>query len=661
MEETDDPVEEGQLLWTPSPSLVATSRLSAYREAVEAHLRTTLPDYQSLWEWSTTEIESFWETIWKFFEVSPQSSYEAALVGRTMPGAAWFPGATLNYAEHALRRLAADRECLIAVAETGARRALTGRELRRQVASFASYLRKLGVRPGDRVAAYMPNIPEAVVGLLGCASVGAIWSSCSPDFGERAVLDRFQQIQPMVLLVVDGYRYGGREFDRREVCRRLQEGLPSVRDVVEVPNLYQSGPPFTAGSRRWSEVMEGKAALDFESVPFDHPLWVVYSSGTTGLPKPIVHSQGGILLEHLKALGLHADLSSESRFFWFTTTGWMMWNYLVGGLLLGSTVVLFDGSPGWPNLQRLWQMIDEEKITHFGTSAGHISASMQGGVQPSGSLDLSSLRFLGSTGSPLSPAGFRWVYDHVKEDLWLSSLSGGTDLCTAFLLGCPWLPVRSGVIQCRALGARVEAFDSRGNPLVDEVGELVITQPMPSMPIGFWGDQEGTRYRQSYFEFYPGIWRHGDWVKLRTDGGAVIYGRSDSTINRHGVRMGTAEIYRAVEEMPEVIDSLVVDVARTGKGSYMPLFLVLRDGITLDPELSAAVKEKIRQQVSPRHVPDLVLQVSEIPKTLSGKKLEIPVKRILQGEKPGDTVSLEAVQNPKALLAFTSLAEEHSQ
>lgn len=652
--------DEGVLLWKPSPNFVAESRLSAFRAAVEGRLQTQFVDYESLWEWSTTEIESFWETIWQFFEVGPNSGYESALAGRLMPGASWFPGATVNYAEHALGRLAPDRECLIAVSETGDRRVLTGGELRAQVASFAAHLREVGVGPGDRVAAYLPNIPEAVVGLMGCACVGAVWSTCSPDFGERAVLDRFQQIEPVVLLVVDGYRYGGRDFDRREVGARLQSGLPSVRDVVEVPDLYGDGPPFTVGSRRWAEVMQRRAELEFARVPFGHPLWVVYSSGTTGLPKPIVHSQGGILLEHVKALGLHADISEKSRFFWFTTTGWMMWNYLVGGLLLGATIVLYDGSPGWPSLERLWLMIDELKITHFGTSAGHIAASMQEGIQPALAGDLTSLRFLGSTGSPLSPAGFRWVYEQVKQDLWLSSLSGGTDLCTAFLLGCPWQPVRSGVIQCRALGARVEAFDPGGHPIVDEVGELVITQPMPSMPIGFWGDQDGSRYRQSYFEFFPGVWRHGDWVKVRGDGGAVIYGRSDSTINRHGVRMGTAEIYRAVEQVSEVVDSLVVDVALPGQDSYMPLFVVLLAGMEMNPELSARLRQAIRQQVSPRHVPDVVVQVAEIPKTLSGKKLEVPVKRILQGEEPGDTVSLDAVQNPAALLAFSALVPGRS-
>jgi len=650
------PGEEGRLLWEPPEELLANCRLTAYRNWLEAARGHHVDSYQELWEWSTGELADFWESLWEFFGIQAEVPFKVPLADRSMPGARWFEGARLNYAEHALRALTPDAEVVVAVSELGAAKRLTGRELQRQVGAVAAHLRESGVGIGDRVAAYLPNILEALVGFLATASIGAVWSSCSPDFGEQAVLDRFQQIEPVVLLAVDGYRYGGREFDRRQVVARLLEGLPSVRHVIEVPYLFPTAPSFVAGSATWDSVAARAAAPEFQAVAFDHPLWVVYSSGTTGLPKPIVHGHGGILLEHLKALALHADLGPGSRFFWFTTTGWMMWNFLVSGLLVGASVVLYDGSPAHPGPNRLWKLIQELRITHFGTSAGHISASMQAGLRPRQELDLSSLRFLGSTGSPLSPAGFGWVYDEVKRDVWLSSLSGGTDLCTAFVLGSPWLPVRSGVIQCRGLGARVEAFDPAGEVLVGTVGELVITQPMPSMPIYFWGDRDGSRYRDSYFGTYPGVWRHGDWIKVRPDGGVVIYGRSDSTINRHGVRMGTSEIYRAVEGMAEIRDCLVVDVPEGQAGSYMPMFVVLAPGVALDEALISRIKQRIRETVSPRHVPDVVMAVSEIPKTLSGKKLEVPVKRILEGMRPADVVSLEAVQNPQALDPFLRLA-----
>ncbi len=646
---------EGEILWRPSKERVAGSRLASFAQAVRDLHQVEAPDYEALWRWSIDDLEQFWAGVWNYFEVGEAVGPEVVLETQEMPGARWFPGHSLNYAEYALGHVAPARDVIVSIAEDGTRRATTGAELRRQVAAFAAFLRAAGVGVGDRVAAYLPNIEEAVVALLGTAAVGAIWSSCSPDFGERAVLDRFQQIEPKVLVVVDGYRYAGRTYDRREVGARLLAGLPSVHRVVMAARAFD-GDGWLPNATSWSHVMRSESDLEFTRVPFSHPLWIVYSSGTTGLPKPIVHSQGGILLEHLKVLGLHADLGEGSRFFWFTTTGWMMWNYLVGGLLVGAAVVLYDGAPGWPDPGRLWRLIADERLTHFGTSAGHIAASMKAGVRPAGELDLGSLQFVGSTGSPLSPQGFGWVYEAVKDDVWLSSLSGGTDLCTAFLVGCPWLPVRAGVIQCRALGAGVEAFDQQGLSVIEEVGELVITRPMPSMPLFLWGDREMERYRASYFEHYPGVWRHGDWIKVRSDGGAVIYGRSDSTINRHGVRMGTAEIYRAVEDMAAVRDSLVVEVTRPDGTSYMPLFVVLEEGAELDDALVAEVRATVRRQVSPRHVPDLVIQVPEIPKTLSGKKLEVPIKRILQGEAAGATMSIEAVQNPESLAPFLALA-----
>ncbi len=654
-------MEEGELLWEPTKPLIEGSQLSRYAAWLGAEGLVDTRDYSALWRWSVEEVGTFWETIWRYFQVRSWSPYRNPLAQRRMPGAVWFEGAQVNYAAHALGGLEGNPEQLVAVAEDGTRRTLSGSELRRQVACLAATLRGVGVGAGDRVAAYLPNVPEAVVGFLAAASLGAIWSSCSPDFGEQAVLDRFQQIEPKVLLACDGYRYGGREFDRREAVANLVRGLPSLIHVVLVPTLGLGQVPEVGAGSTWAAAVAGEKELQFLPVSFDHPLWVVYSSGTTGLPKPIVHGHGGILLEHLKALALHADVGPESRFFWFTTTGWMMWNYLVSGLLVGATLVLYDGSPAHPGPDRLWQLIQGERLSHFGTSAGHIAASMKAGLRPREELQLETLRFLGSTGSPLSPEAFAWVYREVSSTVWLSSLSGGTDVCTAFVLGSPWLPVRAGVIQCRGLGAAVQAFDADGRPVVDQVGELVVTEPMPSMPVRLWGDVDGSRYRDSYFSVFPGIWRHGDWVKVRSDGGVVMYGRSDSTINRHGVRMGTAEIYRAVEDLPEVRDSLVVDVPLPEGDSYMPLFVVLAPGLTLDEELQARIKDRVRRQVSPRHVPDAILQVAEIPKTRSGKKLEVPVKRILAGEDPVGTVSLEALQNPRSLDPFLELARGRAE
>ena len=651
-----DPIPEGTLLWEPPGALLRGARLSHYQGWLEERGLISAHSYAELWAWSVEDPGRFWESIWTYFAVKAHAAPEVALVDRSMPGARWFPGATLNYAEHALRGLDPEGVCVMAVDEAGARRDLSGRELTSQVGALAHHLRLAGVGAGDRVAAYLSNVPEALVGLLASASIGAIWSSCSPDFGERAVLDRFRQIGPKVLIASRSYRFGGREFDRTARVLGLVSGLPSLTEVVWVgpPPGPQSPSALTHVS--WDLATSEEAAPEFNPVPFDHPLWILYSSGTTGLPKPIVHGHGGILLEHLKALALHSDLGAGDRFFWFTTTGWMMWNYLVSGLLLGAAVVLYDGSPNPPGASRLWELVSELRITHFGTSAGHIAAGMKAGLRPGGGLDLSSLRMLGSTGSPLSPDAFAWVYREVKQDLWLTSISGGTDVCTAFVLGCPWLPVRAGVIQCRGLGAAVSAFDQDGRALTDEVGELVITAPLPSMPVALWGDRDGSRYRESYFSLYPGVWRHGDWVKVRQDGGVVMYGRSDSTINRHGIRMGTAEIYRAVEDLPEVVESLVVDVPVPGGDTFMPLFLVLGPGSELDQELVARVKARVRDQVSPRHVPDLVLQVPEIPKTLSGKKLEVPVKRILSGDDPERALSRESLQNPAALEPFLELA-----
>jgi acetoacetyl-CoA synthetase len=509
------------------------------------------------------------------------------------------------------------------------------------------------------VVAYLPNVLEAVAAFHACASLGAVWSSCSPDFGVRSVVDRFAQIEPRVLLAVDGYRYGGRDHDRLDVVQALQEAIPSLERTV-VLGYLDDAPSLDRlrHATRWDDfVREGDdAPLTFAQVPFDHPLWVLYSSGTTGLPKAIVHGHGGILLELSKEVGLHVDLQRDDRLFWFTTTGWMMWNFLNAGLLSEGSIVLYDGNPGHPDLGTLWDLAAQAGVTCFGTSASYIAACMKAGVEPRKGRDLSRLRSVGSTGSPLAPEGFEWVYDRLGPDLWLFSTSGGTDLCTAFVGGVPTLPVYRGELQARALGANVEAWNRDGKPVVGEVGELVITEPMPSMPLYLWGDEDGSRYRASYFETFPGVWRHGDWIEITERGTAVISGRSDATINRGGIRMGTAEIYRAVLSLPEVVDALVVDLPREGTQGYMPLFVVLKPGRSLDGELVANIRARIRDDCSPRHVPDEIRAVPAVPRTLSGKVLEVPVKRILSGEATERAVSRDSLVDPEALRPFEELA-----
>jgi acetoacetyl-CoA synthetase len=647
--------ERGDKLWEPSAEAIARSNLTRYAEWLGF-----AGDYQELWRWSVENLEEFWASIWDYCEVIAHSPYERVLAGRELPVAKWFPGATLNYAEHVFRNGADDDLAIVHASELRQLSEITRGELRRRVAAVAAGLRALGVERGDRVVAYLPNIPEAVIGFLATASIGAIWSSCSPDFGEASVIDRFAQIEPKVLLAVDGYRYGGKDFDRRATLAALRGAMPTLEHVVVLPYLDPS-PDLSSidGAREWDfeAQFRDERDLPFEPVGADHPLWVLYSSGTTGLPKAIVQGHGGILLEHLKKMTLHVDLHPGDRLFWFTTTGWMMWNFVVAGLLTESAIVLYDGNPGHPDMGVLWELAERAAITCFGTSASYIAACMKADTDPTAGRDLSRLRAVGSTGSPLSPEGFDWVYDKVGRDTWLFSTSGGTDVCTAFVGGVPTLPVYRGELQGRALGAKVEAWDEEGNSLVDEVGELVITEPMPSMPLFFWGDEDGSRYRASYFEHYPGVWRHGDWIEITSRGTAVIYGRSDSTINRQGVRMGTSEIYRAVQAVPQVADALVVDVPRPGTEGWMPLFVVLREDAELDEALKAEIKRRIREQCSPRHVPDEVYAIAEVPRTLSGKVLEVPVKRILTGASPEQAASRDSLANPQSLDYFTELAK----
>jgi len=652
-------MKRGELLWEPSAERVERATMTRYMRWLEAERGRSLGDYQALWEWSVTELEEFWASIWDFFAVEASAPYSEVLPERVMPGARWFPGAELSYAQHIFR---GKRDADVAVLHASELRQLDELrwgELRQQVASAAAGLRGLGVEPGDRVVAYLPNIPETLVAVLATASIGAVWSSCSPDFGASSVVDRFAQIEPKVLFCVDGYRYGGKDFDRVETVAGLQRQLPTLERTVLVPYL-DPAPDISRleSTITWSELLAtGQGAeLRFEQVPFDHPLWVLYSSGTTGLPKAIVQGHGGILLEHLKKLHLHVDAQDQDRIFWFTTTGWMMWNFLVGALLTPASIVLYDGSPGHPDMGVLWDLAEQTGMTCFGTSASYVAACMKAQVEPSANRDLGRLCAVGSTGSPLSPEGFEWVYEHVGRDTWLFSTSGGTDLCSAFVGGVPLLPVYRGELQGRSLGAAVEAFDEQGNSVVGQVGELVITEPMPSMPLFLWGDEDGSRYRASYFEHYPGVWRHGDWIEITSRGTAVIYGRSDSTINRQGVRMGTSEIYRAVQAVPEVLDALVVDVPRPGTEGWMPLFVVLDRGVSLDQRLAGEIKRRIREQCSPRHVPNEVFQIREVPRTLSGKVLEVPVKRILTGTPPDQAASRDSLANPESLDYFVDLA-----
>ncbi len=643
-------MSEPELLWTPSAERIERATITRYQDWLSRTRGLQFDDYAALWQWSVDDLAGFWSSLAEFCDVRFEQPYSTVLGDRSMPGAAWFPGSRCSYAEHIFKGRDADAVAIRFASESRPLGSWSWGQLRTQTAQIAAGLRASGVGSGDRVAAYMPNIPETVAAFLACASIGAVWSSAAPEFGARSVVDRFAQIEPKVLLAVDGYRYGGKEFDRREMVSSIAEAIPSLQRVIT--HGYLSGSGWDSGFLVAGDVLE------FEPLPFDHPLWVLYSSGTTGLPKPIVHGQGGILFEHLKKAYLHIDAQADDRIFWFTTTGWMMWNFLIGMLLSDASIVLFDGNPAYPDLGALWDLAAQAGITTFGTSAAFIGSCMKGDVVPKSGRDLSALRAVGSTGSPLSPEGFRWVYDQLGSDTWLFSTSGGTDLCTAFVGGVPTLPVYVGELQARSLGASVEAWDPSGKPLVDEVGELVITEPMPSMPIYFWSDPGGERYRDSYFTQYDGVWRHGDWIKITARGTAVIYGRSDSTINRGGVRMGTSEIYRAVMSLDEVVDALVVDLPKEGTSGWMPLFVVLREGASLDDELIAAIRKRVREDCSPRHVPDEIRQIAQVPRTLSGKVLEVPVKRILTGTPPDQAASRESLANPEALDIFVEIANE---
>jgi acetoacetyl-CoA synthetase len=640
-------------LWSPTEERIAAANMTKFIELVKNVTGKEFRHYDDVYDWSIHDLAGFWELIWKISGVVHSAPYETVLTNPAMPGAKWFEGARLNFARNLLR-YRDDNLAIVSWAEDRLPIRLTYAQLYTQVAACADGLKKLGVTAGDRVAGFMPNIPETIIAMLAATSLGALWSSCSPDFGVQGVLDRFGQIEPKVLFTVDGYRYSGKEFDCIDRVRQMVDRIPSIEQVIVLTHLADGRAAFAPKSTSWTTFMESSAIeIEFVDLPFDHPVYVMYSSGTTGVPKCIIHGVGGTLLQHYKELVLHTDLCREDIIFYYTTCGWMMWNWLVSSLMVGSTVFLYDGSPAHPDLKVLWRAIDEERISIFGTSPRYLAACQQAGLNPKKQFHLSTLRTMLSTGSPLSADNFSWVYKHVKTDVQLSSISGGTDIISCFMLGNPLLPVRSEEIQCRGLGMKVEVFDSAGRSIVSEVGELVCTAPFPSQPVGFWNDPDGAKYKSAYFEDYPGVWRHGDLVKLTEQGGVIVYGRSDATLNPGGVRIGTAEIYNPVEAMDEIEDSLVIG-QQWNNDIRVVLFVVTKPGVVLDDPLRDKIRQTILSAATPRHVPAVILAIDEVPRTINGKKVEVAVARLIHGQ---NVPNRDALANPSVLNQFVGVTE----
>ncbi|RLL46870.1 acetoacetate--CoA ligase [Oceanobacillus piezotolerans] len=648
---------EGQIIWEPTKEWKEKTVLRKYMKWLQENKGLDFHSYNELWKWSVYDLENFWESIWKYCDIQCNQSYSNVLSERNMPGSEWFSGSMLNYTENIFSNFQENKRAIFFRSETVEKREYTWKELKEQVASVAFHLRKLGVNKGDRVVSYMPNIPEAVIALLATASIGAIWSSCSPDFGLTSVIDRFKQIEPVVLFAVDGYQYNGKTYDRTSVVSKLQSELSTIKYTIHVPYLNKDKKEELTNTISWDSIVKDQVLLQYESVPFNHPLWVVYSSGTTGMPKPIVQGHGGIILEHKKTMTIQNNLTPNDTAYWFTSTGWVMWNMLVGSLFSGAGIVLYDGSPSYPDINTLWKLAEDAEITSFGTSAPYLVNCMKMNLEPGKNYDLSTLKSIVSTGAPLTSETFKWVYKNVKRDIWLCSSSGGTDVNTGFVGGVSIDPVKIGKIQGRLLGVHAESFDEDGNVLTNEVGELVITKPMPSMPLYFWNDKENKRYEESYFDTYPGIWKHGDWIKIDEEGSCIIYGRSDSTINRSGVRIGTSDIYRVIEGLVEIVEGLAIDLEVIGRSNSLIYFVVLKQG-QLDYELKNKIREEIRMNLSPRFMPDEIYQVEQIPKTLNGKKLEVPIRKMLLGFDFNKVINPDSMQNPESLEPFKELARD---